>query len=104
MKYLKESSALITVRLDKDLRDKVDKMKDRLFGGNRTAVITKALEEYVGENERIDAEYSQRLKKAIFITDYIKTILSNEKIERELLIREVDELCLTLGKDMEFYE
>lgn len=95
----------ISLKLPQELCKEIDKVKDELFQGNRTALITKALEQYFerlyGTATEADTQNGLIIEKALSIAIYIKLIIMNGDNTKELLAKEVSELCLLLNKKTE---
>ena len=98
-------SRTISLKLSQELYEELDKVKDELFQGNRTALITKALEQYFdklsGTATEADTQNGLIIEKALSIAIYIKLIIMNGDNTKELLVKEVSELCLLLNKKTE---
>lgn len=99
-------SRTISLKLPQELYEELDKVKDELFQGNRTALITKSLEQYFGKLSgtatEADTQNGLIIEKALAIALYMKFIVMNGDNIKELLAKEVSELCLLLNKKTEF--
>lgn len=95
----------ISLNLSQELCEEIDKVKDELFCGSRTALITKAVEQYFnqlyGTATEADTKNGLIIEKALSIALYMKFIVLNGNNVNELLFKEVSELCLLLNKKTE---
>lgn len=88
--------ATITAKIPSELAAKLEQLKDQYFSGNRSSLITKALEDLVTAYEQAqegEAQSSPRLVEARKQAEYVSNVLL-EGLDCDLLLKEeVMRLC-----------
>ena len=90
----------ITAKISMDLATKIEQLKDRYFNGNKSALLTKALQDLVTAYEQAqegEAQSSPRLAEARKQSDYIENVLLVGLECDEILKEEVMRLCQLIG-------
>lgn len=90
----------ISVKISDDLLEKIERLKDLSFDGNRTTLVIKALSDFVssyegGTQER--ASPAPQVAEAALAAAYIRDVLLQGTADLEAIKQEVEKVCHLLN-------
>lgn len=90
----------ITVKIPVPLFEKIESLKDSAYDGNRSALVIKALENFIVACEggdQVRASPTPQIAEAALSSQYIRNVLLQDIDANSPIRKEVDRLCHLLN-------